>query len=312
MITNLDKRHIPWAMAAVRGALGPLLCAGAACSWNGVTLASIVVIALASDIYDGVLARRWKCDTAGVRLFDSMADTVFYLFTAVALWISQPQLCRSYWGLLVALLGLEGARFAFDSVKFGKPASYHSYLAKTWGLIMAVAVIAAFAMHRGSVLVPVALGMGILCDLEGLAMSVVMPIWRKDVKTLAEAWRIRGRSEQWRVQRVRSGRSAFGGEQRFSGFLALMLSVVLVSPGFAVGAGQVALTSGSLSVAQGTVVSFDPVLSDAPIFKCGGAGSTPSTKANEVEIAHKNISGSPLHDRAGALFGRCLRLQSGC
>jgi phosphatidylglycerophosphate synthase len=293
MSTNLDKRHIPWAMAAVRAALGPLLFAGAACSWNGVTLAIIVVTALVSDIYDGVLARRWKCDTAGVRLFDSMADTVFYLFTAVALWVSQPQLCRSYRGLLVALLGLEGARFAFDFVKFGKPASYHSYLAKTWGLMMAVAVVAAFAIHRGSVLVPAALGLGILCDLEGLAMSVVMPVWRKDVKTLAEAWRIRGRFEQWMVRRVRSRRSALGGKQRFvfSGFFALLLSVVLVSPAFAVEAGQVAFTGGSLSVAQGTVGSFDLVSPDAVIFKYGGAGSTQSTKANQVEIVYKNISG---------------------
>ena|ERR1700722_523006 len=274
MSTNLDKRHIPWAMAAVRAALGPLLFAGATCSWNGVTLAIIVVTALVSDIYDGVLARRWKCDTAGVRLFDSMADTVFYLFTAVALWVNQPRLCRSYWELLVALLGLEGARFAFDFVKFGKPASYHSYLAKTWGLMMAVAVVAAFAMHRGSVLVPAALGMGILCDLEGLAMSVVMPVWRKDMKTLAEAWRIRRRFEQGMVRRVRSGRSALGGKQRFvsSGFFALMLSVVLVSPAFGVEAGQVAFTGGSLNVAQGTVGSFDLVSPDAVIFKYWGRG----------------------------------------
>src|SRR3984957_9624354 len=166
MSTNLDKRHIPWAMAAVRAALGPLLFAGATCSWNGVTLAIIVVTALVSDIYDGVLARRWKCDTAGVRLFDSMADTVFYLFTAVALWVNQPRLCRSYWELLVALLGLEGARFAFDFVKFGKPASYHSYLAKTWGLMMASAVIVTFATERGATLMAISLALGFVCNLE--------------------------------------------------------------------------------------------------------------------------------------------------
>jgi phosphatidylglycerophosphate synthase len=222
-----SRRYIPWAMAAGRVALGPILIAGAECSWNGLAMAGLVVAALVSDIYDGVLARRWGCDTAGVRLFDSMADTVFYLCTAVALWVSQPQLWRSYGWLLAVLLGMEAVRFGFDFVKFGKPASYHSYLAKMWGLVMAVAVVAAFAMGRGSVLVPVALGMGILCDLEGLAMSVVMPVWRKDVKTLAEAWRIRAQFEQWVARRVRSGRPAFGGKERFllSGFLVL-LSVV--------------------------------------------------------------------------------------
>jgi phosphatidylglycerophosphate synthase len=232
MSTTLDRRHIPWAMGAVRAALGPILIAGAACSWNGVTLAGIVIAALVSDIYDGLLARRWACDTAGVRLFDSMADTVFYLCTAVALWIVQPELWRSYWGLLVGLLALEALRFAFDFAKFGRPASYDSYLAKTWGLVMAIAVIGSFVTRHSSVLVPVALCLGILCDLEGLAMSWVMPLWRKDVKTLREAWRFRERFRSWEVRRVRSGRRAFGGKQRFvfSGFFMLALSVVLEAP----------------------------------------------------------------------------------
>jgi CDP-diacylglycerol--glycerol-3-phosphate 3-phosphatidyltransferase len=191
MRMNFGKQHIPWVMAAARAALGPVLIAGTACSWNGFALAGMVVGALVSDIYDGVLARRWGCDTAGVRLFDSMADTVFYLCTAFALWISEPQLWRSYGGLLVVLLALEAVRFAFDSVKFGKPASYHSYLAKLWGLVMAVAVVGVFALDRSNVLVPVAIVLGILCNVEGLAMSVVLSVWRKDVKTLAEAWRSR-------------------------------------------------------------------------------------------------------------------------
>ena len=191
MRINFWKQGIPWAMAAGRAVLGPVLVAGAACSWNGITLAGIVVAALVSDIYDGVLARRWRCDTAGVRLFDSMADTVFYLCTAVALWVSQSQLWRSYGGLLVALLVLEAMRFAFDFAKFGKPASYHTYLAKAWGLVMGIAVIGVFALDRSNLFVPAALVLGILCDLEGLAMSLVMPVWRKDIKTLRAAWHIR-------------------------------------------------------------------------------------------------------------------------
>jgi CDP-diacylglycerol--glycerol-3-phosphate 3-phosphatidyltransferase len=191
MRINFWKQGIPWAMAAGRAVLGPVLIAGTACSWNGVTLAGIVVTALVSDIYDGVLARRWRCDTTGVRLFDSMADTVFYLCTAVALGVSEPQLWRSYGGLLVALLALEAVRFAFDFAKFGKPASYHTYLAKAWGLVMAIAVMGVFALDHSNVFVPAALVLGILCDLEGLTMSLMLPMWRKDIKTLRAAWSIR-------------------------------------------------------------------------------------------------------------------------
>lgn len=223
MRTNLSKEQIPWLMAAARAVLGPVLIAAAECGWNGLVLAGVVIAALVSDIYDGVLARRWKCDTAGVRLFDSMADTVFYLCTAVALWIRLPQLWRSYAGLLVGLLALEAVRFVFDFVKFGRPASYHSYLAKTWGLVMAIAVIGSFATRQASVLVPVALVLGIVCDVEGLAMSWIMPLWRKDIKTLREAWRIRERFKSWERRRVRPARRAFQGRPKFllSGFFML-------------------------------------------------------------------------------------------
>jgi CDP-diacylglycerol--glycerol-3-phosphate 3-phosphatidyltransferase len=191
MRIQLRKQGIPWAMAAGRAALGPVLIAGAACSWNGVTLAAMVVTALLSDIFDGVLARRWGCDTAGVRLFDSMADTVFYLCVAAALWIGQPEVWRHYAGLLIPLLSLEALRFGWDFAKFGKPASYHSYLAKSWGLTMAVGVVAVFGLHHASPILSFALVLGIACNLEGLAMSVVLPVWRKDVKSLHAAWCLR-------------------------------------------------------------------------------------------------------------------------
>lgn len=190
----LRKQHIPWLMAATRAALGPLVILGEACQWSGAALASFILTALLSDIFDGVLARRWLCDTPAVRLFDSMADTVFYLCTAAALWLRYPHLWRTHAALFIALFTLEATRFVYDLTKFGKPASYHSYLAKAWGLILATAVIAAFLTPHADALITAALLLGILCDLEGLTMSLLLPTWHRDVKTLRHAWRLRTQS----------------------------------------------------------------------------------------------------------------------
>ena len=185
------KEHLPWGMAGARAALGPILIAGQSCNWSGLALASLVLTALLSDIFDGVLARRWQCDTAGVRLFDSMADTFFYLCVAIALWIGQPQIWHSNSSLICAVLAAEAARFAFDFAKFGTPASYHSWLAKTWGLLMAIAVIAAFASHHGALLIRASMIAGIVCNAETLTMSILLPVWRRDVPNLSQAWKIR-------------------------------------------------------------------------------------------------------------------------
>jgi CDP-diacylglycerol--glycerol-3-phosphate 3-phosphatidyltransferase len=185
------RQIIPWCMASARMALGPVVLIGERCNWSGSGLAALVITALLSDIFDGVLARRWKTDTAGLRLFDSMADTVFYVFVGVALWVGPSPALRENAPLLVALLGFEVIRYMVDFAKFGKPASYHSYLAKSWGLVMAVAVVVAFAMGGGGVLIAVSLALGLLCNAEGLAMSLVLPQWKRDLTGIGAAVRLR-------------------------------------------------------------------------------------------------------------------------
>jgi phosphatidylglycerophosphate synthase len=185
------KKWIPWMMVAVRAALGPVVMLGERCRWNGIALAVIVLGALLSDIFDGVLARRWKTDTAALRLSDSMADTVFYLCVAAGIALDMPAVWQECRGGVLVVLGCEALRFALDFVKYGKPASYHSYLAKMWGLVLATAVIVTFATQRVSMWMSAAVVLGVLSNAESLAMSIVLPEWRRDIKTWAVAWRLR-------------------------------------------------------------------------------------------------------------------------
>ena len=189
---RFNKLYIPWLMTAARAALGPVLILGERCRWSGFGLAALVAAALLSDIFDGVLARRWHGDTATVRLFDSMADTIFYACAAVALFTGQHTLWTEWRNSLLLLAGAEAVNIAFNVAKFGKPASYHSYLAKTWGLVLAATLMAVYATGHATLLFPLSIALGVASNLEGVAMSLMLPVWRKDVKTLAAAWRLRG------------------------------------------------------------------------------------------------------------------------
>ena len=171
--------------------LGPVLVIGEKCGWNGLTLAALIVTALLSDIFDGILARRWHCDTAAVRLFDSMADTVFYGCVLLAMWTGMPTMWAAHEKGIVALLAMEAINHGLGLAKFRKPPSYHSYLAKTFGLVLAAATVTVFATGRADRLLTMALSLGVASNVEGIAMSLLLPAWRRDVKTLAAAWRIR-------------------------------------------------------------------------------------------------------------------------
>jgi phosphatidylglycerophosphate synthase len=192
----IRKETIPWTITGLRAALGPVMIAGAACNWSGIALACMAASAAIADIYDGRLARRWKCDGPAVRLFDTMADTFFYACVGVALWLSRPQIWHACAALIAAMLTIEALRWLLEIAKYGKPASYHTHLARSWGVVTALSVFAALATRRGALLIDAAMLVGIACNLEGIAMSLVLPVWIRDVPHFRAACAIRQQSRR--------------------------------------------------------------------------------------------------------------------
>lgn len=243
-------------MAGARALLGPAMVIGECAGWSGTTLAAMVITALLSDIFDGVLARRWKCDTATVRLFDSMADIVFYLGCAAALWM-RSALVRAIAVPILAVVGLEALCLAVAFIKFGRLPSYHSYLAKAWGLMLASALVISFVAKHPANWIGIALVLGALSNLEGITMSLILPVWRHDVKTLAIAWRLRGIAQR-----------------RGSGFLArvagsaVLILVTAVLPLHPQKSGEAIYETGTLGTAANTsarmIVSADGLRFEAP------------------------------------------------
>ena len=187
---------VPWSMVWLRAAFGPALALAALTSIDSRWLGLVVILGLLDDIFDGILARRWRTETPALRRADSWADTLFYLGVAAALWSRNRTLMRQHLWLLIALGAFEVARHAFDWWKFRRAASYHSYLAKLWGLVMGVGVTFVISFGGPAWLVTIALLLGIAADCEGLAMSLILPRWQNDVKSLRIAWRLRQTAPQ--------------------------------------------------------------------------------------------------------------------
>ncbi len=185
------RNYVPWALIAFRAALAPGIIVISRLSGSGMLLAAIVVLALVSDVYDGVLARRWHVDTPRLRRCDTGADTLFYLGVIVVLALRYPEIASRLSFLFAALIFVEIGQHAFALFKFRRNASYHSILAKTWGLLLASAVIGLFAFGISNWYLHFAVGWGILCNVEGFIMSLLLPTWQRDVPTLVHAWRLR-------------------------------------------------------------------------------------------------------------------------
>ena len=186
------RKTIPWSLVVFRALLGPVLVLAAfRPSVAGLWLGAMVAAGFLSDIYDGVLARRWNTATSALRRADSAVDVLFYLGVLSALIVRHGHAIRERIGLLAAVIALELLNCLFGLIKFRRMPSYHSYSARLWGALLAASTIILLSFNRSRWLVTLALVWGIASELESLAMTALLPQWMHDVKTLAQALAIR-------------------------------------------------------------------------------------------------------------------------
>jgi CDP-diacylglycerol--glycerol-3-phosphate 3-phosphatidyltransferase len=184
--------RIPLALTALRALLAPVVVALALVHPAPWAFGACLVAAFLSDVLDGVIARRLGVATPGLRRLDSIADSIFYVAALFAAWHLHADAIRAQFVPLAALAALEIARYAFDLRKFGKEASYHMWSSKLWGLALFAAFSALLVFGEDRIAVPAAIWIGIVADLEGLAISMTLREWRTDVPTLWHARRLRG------------------------------------------------------------------------------------------------------------------------
>jgi phosphatidylglycerophosphate synthase len=187
------KPEIPALLVSFRAALGPGLIVWAWLRGAGLLLAAGIALGLLSDIFDGVLARRWRVDTERLRRWDTRADIFFYLCILVAVLMLFPAAIYRRWLLLAAVLTAEVIQQVFAALKYGRQASYHSILAKIWGLLLAAAAISllGFGMDKDNWLLDMSLAWGILANAQSLIMTLLLPGWHRDVPSIFHALRLR-------------------------------------------------------------------------------------------------------------------------
>ena len=184
--------RLPLALTLLRVLLAPVVVALALWRPEPWAFAACLVAAFLSDLFDGIVARRLGVATPALRRLDSLADSIFYLAALFAAWHLHPSALRDHAGALVVLAALEIARYVVDLRKFGKEASYHMWSSKLWGLALFAGFFALLVFGEERFFVMAAIGIGIVADIEGLAISWTLAEWRTDVATIWHARRLRG------------------------------------------------------------------------------------------------------------------------
>lgn len=178
------KRHLPFALTTLRLLLGPTALAGA---WMGaarLVFVPILVCGTLSDIFDGVLARRFGVATPALRRYDSITDVIYYLFILACVWqLCRPVVTENPWAIAIILLS-EAGSIAVCAVKFGKYPATHSWLAKFYGLCLLGGLMALLAFGAGRRVVIALAAVALLTNLEIIALQLMAATPPVDVRSI--------------------------------------------------------------------------------------------------------------------------------
>lgn len=187
--------RLPLTLTLLRAALGPVVILIALTHQDRILFAPCLILALLSDYFDGAIARYLGIVTANLRRLDSIADSIFYVAALFAAWYLHWDLLRPLVLPLGALFVVEVARYALDYQKYGRETSYHMWSSKVWGLTLFVGFFVLLVYGSAGWPVSLAIYVGIFADLEGLAISLVLPRWQTDVPTFFHAIKLRSTTD---------------------------------------------------------------------------------------------------------------------
>jgi phosphatidylglycerophosphate synthase len=194
VIMMLKLEHIPITLVGLRFAIAPLLLLDAFDHQTGLAFVMGYVVAVLSDIFDGIIARKLGVSTERLRIADSWADITLYVCIGLSVWLVFPQTMLDFQGPLLVAVAAQLTLFAISLIKFQKLPSLHTYTAKLWGIALLAATVGLFGFGNDQLLW-LAIALCLVNSAEEILMTLILPEWQCDVLSLAAAMHIR---QTWR------------------------------------------------------------------------------------------------------------------
>ncbi|WP_295420410.1 CDP-alcohol phosphatidyltransferase family protein [Sulfurovum sp.] len=145
---------------------------------------------LLSDALDGFIARALhQTSELGARL-DSYGDILTYLCTALAAWLLWPDMIKVEFHYIVAVITLYIVPAFFALAKFGKLASYHTWITKISAVLMGMGVIL-FLGFGNTLLFHIAVYFLVIEMLENIVITLMLPKPKSNIHSIWHAWKER-------------------------------------------------------------------------------------------------------------------------
>jgi CDP-diacylglycerol--glycerol-3-phosphate 3-phosphatidyltransferase len=186
-------KHVPNLITAARVGCFPVLVVLAA-QGREEPFQWLLLVAMCSDILDGVIARHFGLASPLGALLDTVADLLTTGATVFGLWCLRPEFLRDYGGWLVLLLGAWAVQVAASFWRYGHLSSFHTWLARLSAYPLGIFVMVLFIWDFKGWLFALAIGTSLLACLEEILLVWLLPQWSADVR--GAWWVLRARRDK--------------------------------------------------------------------------------------------------------------------
>jgi CDP-diacylglycerol--glycerol-3-phosphate 3-phosphatidyltransferase len=171
---------LPNAISLARLASVPLLAWLALQGWAG-GFAALLVLSLASDLFDGWIARRLEVVSRLGAVLDSVADIALTLAILLGIWLLHPMVYHQDGWIIYSLLTAWFLAHCASLLRYGRLASFHTWLIRLGiGLFNLFAVIL-FIFHYYPWLLYLSASLSFLGVIEHFMLLALLPRWTPDL-----------------------------------------------------------------------------------------------------------------------------------
>jgi CDP-diacylglycerol--glycerol-3-phosphate 3-phosphatidyltransferase len=187
----MNFKSIPTLLVIYRFAVAPFLLWDAFDGKTTIWFLIGFITAFVGDIFDGIIARRLGVSTAELRQADSWADVCLFSCVFISAGLVHPEVLIDYKIPLLTVVIAQIIWWIVNLIKYGKPASYHTYSAKFWGITLFIAIVSLFGFNYAGIALWLTCIAGFIHTVEEIAMTLILPVWTHDVLSIFHALKIR-------------------------------------------------------------------------------------------------------------------------
>ena len=176
-------RHLPNLISGVRLLAAPVLLWLAA-TGHETAFSWLLIVALISDVADGLIARMFHLGSKLGAMLDSAADVSTLSVAAYGIWVFHPEVFRDHAVACGLVIGGWIVVCIVALLRYRRLSSFHTWISKASGYALGFFLGALFVFGFTAWLFYLMVLLGVLGSIEELALIWRLPTWRADVRGL--------------------------------------------------------------------------------------------------------------------------------